>query len=79
MVSNYLKLPPMSRAIAHFVYMKKEADYQSIKERFEERTENGLKEIMSQSSPVLLFDDKRSIYKPSRELELTLKTIRNFV
>jgi hypothetical protein len=34
---------------------------------------------MSQSSPVLLFDDKRKVYKPSRELKSVLTTIRNLV
>lgn len=83
MSSNYLKLPELSKAIAYFIFKKGETDYKSIRqkfERFNEETINkSLNEVMSQSPPLLLFNNKNKTYKASPHLEVTLRKLRNLI
>jgi len=76
---SYSELPELGRAIAYFVFRKKETNYESIRKRFERFDEKlvkiALEEATSQETPFINFDSRRNTYRPSEHLLNTYRIL----
>ena len=84
-MNKYFKLPVLSRTIAYIIFRDGRNNgvrYRTLKERFErfdEKTiKTSLESLMTQSPPLLVFDDKNKSYRASPELETALNMLRSF-
>ena len=78
-LKSYSSLPELSRAIAYFVFRKRETNYENIRERFgrfdEKLVRGALEEATSKDPPFIVFDSKNHNYQPSIHLKRLLSLL----
>jgi len=77
---RYLQISQVARDVAFLLHIKKGVSVKEIEEKFNKRyARKGLDELINQDPKLVIFDNKKGVYKTSEKLEAEIQVWTSYV